>query len=93
MSRLRDRVLNALKLRPVTNRDQALEELYEMSGEDFFIRTGLVFNEDVMAEIQRRGMTLDEWLDAPAGRGTIFEEGKHGEVQRGGGLGGAEALL
>lgn len=88
---LTEKLLSLIGIEPMTNREAVLEELAEMNGSDFFVCTGLVFNEEVHDEM--RGMTRDEWLDRPANIRRYFNHGKHGEIRHHRRSRGAEAVL
>ncbi|MBR2226733.1 MAG: hypothetical protein IJ893_02570 [Bacteroidales bacterium] len=76
---LTEKLLSLIGVEPMTNREAVLEELMEMSGADFFVNTGLVFNEEVHAEMN--GQSYEEWLDKPATIRRFFKEDPHGEIR------------
>lgn len=70
MRKLTQKLMKLAGLEVVTNRDLVLEELAKMPGHDFFVHTGLVFNESVMSNMN--GKSYEEWLDGPATMEQIF---------------------
>lgn len=70
--RVKERFLWLIGLTPMTNREAILEELMTMEGHRFFRHTGLVFNEDVIAEV--RDCDYEGWLDRPATCTSYFGE-------------------
>ncbi|MBE5807739.1 MAG: hypothetical protein E7317_05300 [Clostridiales bacterium] len=74
-----------------TNREAILDELAAMGGWDFFVRTGLVFNDAVADEAKG---DYEAWLDQPATMKNYFGGGDNGtEVRCDRSSGRAEAVL
>lgn len=69
----REKLLQFMGIEVLTNRDAIIEELYRMDGEQFAIRTGLVFSDAIAEDIRKEGFKgYSDWLKQPATRDRIL---------------------